>query len=165
MTASTQLHPLAQSGGFAYSVDSANEIACLRAKITVPADHEVNDKYDLLKLPPEHRIVDAVLICSDLDTGTPAILLQVGVIDTVQDPSDTTDVDAIFAGLTTAQAGGVARATLATCFNVAVRSYERIVRLQIATGAATAVTGQVELLLYVSPKQANGNDLAVVMPT
>lgn len=165
MAASTQTHPLAQAGGFAHAGDCSNDVACLRAKVTLPADFEINDKFDLLKLPAEHRIVGATLISADLDGGGPTVTLDVGIIDTVQDPSDTTDVDAIFAASTVAQAGGVVQATLATAFNVAVRNYERTVRLAVKAAATTPQSGDVELLLFVSPKLANGWDSAVVMPT
>lgn len=164
MVAVNRKHPLAEVSGPAHMGAAANEVACIRAKITLPADHEVNDTYDLVKLPAECRIVDAVMVCGDLDSGA-GLVLDVGVIDTVQDPSDTTDVDAIFDGATTGQAGGVVRASLATCFNVEARPYDRTVRLLIQVAAAGAQAGNVELLLYVSPKQANSMDSAQVMAT
>lgn len=166
MVAVNRKHPLAEVSGPAHMGAAANEVACIRAKITLPADHELNDTYDLVKLPAECRVVDAVMVCGDLDAnGAPAITLDVGVIDTVQDPSDTTDTDAFFAAVTTGQAGGVVRATLATAFNVATRSYDRTVRLLVKVAAATPQAGNVELLLYVSPKQANSMDSAQVMAT
>jgi hypothetical protein len=165
MTASTQYHPLAQSGGFAYSVDSANEIACLRAKVTLPADFEAGDKYVLFKLPAEHRIIDASIAWGDIEASTAAATFDVGIVDTVQSPSDTTDLDAIFDGVTVGTAAGFARMTLPTALNVAPVNYDRYVQLLIATGATTPASGDVEVLVWVSPKQANSADNAVVMAT
>lgn len=164
MTASTQNHPLATNAGHSVFRSEANGVACLRAKVTLPADYEVGDKFNLLKLPAEHRVVDAVLVAGDLDSGS-GVVLDVGIVDTVQDPSDTTSADCIFDGSTVGQAGGVARASLASCFNIAARNYDRTVQLLVQVGAGGAQSADVELLLWVSPKQANGYDAAVVMPT
>lgn len=170
MVASTRYHPLAEAGGFSYAADTSNAVKCLRARVTLPADHEINDVVQLFKLPAEHRVLDAVLIAyTDLDGGT-TLALDVGIVDTVQDPSDTTDVDCFFDGSTVGQAGGLARmaastATAAAACFPAVRNYDRTVQLKIATAATTPATGDVELLLYVSPKLANGWDSAVAVAT
>jgi hypothetical protein len=164
MVAVNRKHPLAEASGFSHSAPGANENVCLRAKVTLPADHELNDTFDLLKLPGECRILDAILIVST-SLAASALVLDVGVIDTVQDPTDTTDVDAIIDGSTIGVGGGVARATLATCFNVVVRPYDRTVRLLIQVAGVTPAAGNVELLLFVSPKQANNFDGAFVMAT
>jgi hypothetical protein len=164
MAANNRKHPLGDVGGFSHSAPGSNEVTCLRARITVAADHELNDTFDLLKLPAEHKIVDATLVVYNALAAS-ALVLDVGVIDTVQDPSDTTDVDAIFDGETIGVAGGVARVSLSKALNVAIRPYDRVVRLLMQVGGVTPAGGDIELFLYVSPKQANGNDLAKAMAT
>jgi hypothetical protein len=166
MAASARSHPLAENAGYSLSGTASHECVPLRASVTLPADHELNDTIALFKLPADAKILDCMLVASDLDSnGAPAIALDLGVIDTVQDPSDTTDVDALLDGVTVGQTGGIARMTLATGYRVAVRPYDRTIRLLIATGAATAQAGQVDVVVWVSPKQANGNDNAVTIAT
>jgi hypothetical protein len=164
MVASNRSHPLAENSGYGGVPAGALEVVCLRARVTLPADHELNDTFALVKLPADCKIVDATLVVYNALAAS-ALVLDVGVIDTVQDPTDTTDTDAIFDGETIGVAGGVARASLSKAFNVAIRPYDRVVRLHCQVGAVTPAAGDVELFLNVSPKQANRNDSAVVMAT
>lgn len=118
------------------------------------AQNVTGDIIDLGILPAYHTISDAILICDDLDTnGAPAMALDVGIMSGT--PGDTITArtcDAvIFSGATTAQAGGVARPTLKTAFNILPVEYDRSIGVKIATQAATAAAGRIRLRVFMHP--------------
>jgi hypothetical protein len=128
----------------------AGEVVSFRETFTVPADIVEGDIIELVPLPNGCVLVDAILDVDDLDTGTPAIVLDVGVMsgnwgDTAQ---DRTNGDELFDGITTAQAGGVARPTLATAFRIAATTNDRSIGVTIVTDAATAAAGVIGLRVF-----------------
>ncbi len=162
----TTKHPLGAPGGLAAAGSRFGDVRVNRAVVSVSLTRAANDLIYLCKFPAAHVFIDAILWASDMDTnGSPTIALDVGIVDTgyaAAGVADTSDDDAIFDGVTTAQAGGVVRPTLATAFNIASRDYERDVVLKIATGFATFAAGTLGLILITAPKAPNGLDAAIV---
>jgi hypothetical protein len=112
----------------------------------------VGDIIELAVLPTYATVVDAVLIADDLDTnGTPTITLDVGIMSGevgVLDAARTCGAE-IFSGSTVAQAGGVARPSLATAFRIAALEGHRSIGVKVAAGPATgATTGKIQLRLF-----------------
>lgn len=107
----------------------------------------VGDIVDLGPLPANYTVMDVILDADDLDTGgSPAMAFDVGIMsgkvgDTV---SSRTCGAEFFSASTLAQAGGVARTTLATAFRVAPTGADRSIGLKVTTAAATqATTGKI----------------------
>lgn len=84
-------------------------------------------------------VLDVILVTTDLDTGTPAILLDVG---------PASDPDGIIDGSTVGQAGGLARGEAAPITLTANES----INVTVATGPATGATsGAVSLTVLFLP--------------
>lgn len=109
------------------------------------------DIIELAVLPAYNTVIDAILVADDLDTGgSAALTLDVGVMS--GDVGDTEAVRTcgaeIFSGSNVGQAGGTARATLASAFTIAAADKDRSIGVKIGTAAATqAVGAKLRLLL------------------
>lgn len=111
-----------------YEVDASAEITT------------ASDKLRLGVLPAGHVITDIVFACDELDAGT-AVVLDIGIEDTTQDPSDTTDVDALIDGSTVAQAGGVVRMSAIAGLEIAAVNYDRYITATVITPPTTDQDG------------------------
>lgn len=132
---------------------SAGEICAVRAQFAVPAAGLLlNDIVEMVPLPPNSMIVDAILAADDLDSnGTPLISLAVGVINT-----GGTDIDTggtIIASNSLARAGGMARMDTPGALKWPSSNSKRNVGIKWAAAAATAQAGNVELTLLYRPAQ------------
>lgn len=99
---------------------------------------------------------DAILVCDKLDSGgAPAFAFDVGVMSGAvgdTDPARTCGAE-LFAASSVAQAGGVARTTLASAFTIAPTENHRSIGVKVTAAAATQVQGaKLRLLLkYAAP--------------
>lgn len=109
----------------------------------------LNDIIEMGALPGYCKVVDMVLDCDDLDSnGTPTLSLDVGIMsgDFADDDAGRTVGAEFFDGSTLGQAGGIARMSAQTGFNVAaVADVDRGIGVKIAAAADTAATGQIRL--------------------
>lgn len=107
---------------------------------TFPAAPVVNDTVEMVLLPKGAVICEMVLDATDLDTGSPAILLQVG---------DGTTADKYLAANAVAQAGGVVRCLdKPGIIGVPLAADTKIV-VKVSTGPATGAVGNIGLtVLY-----------------
>lgn len=116
------------------------------------AQNVTGDIIDIGVLPAYHTISDVILIADDLDSGL-GIVLDVGIMSGT--PGDTLTARTcgaeVFSGATTAQAGGVARPTLKTAFNIKPTEADRSIGVKIATQSATAVAGRIRLRVFMHP--------------
>lgn len=116
------------------------------------AQNITGDIIDMGVLPAYHTVSDMVLIADDLDSGAGAVL-DVGIMSGT--PGDTTTARTcgaeFFSGATTAQAGGVARPTLASAFKLLPTEADRSIGVKIATQSATAVAGRIRLRVFMHP--------------
>lgn len=116
----------------------------------------LNDIVEIGVLPAYAIPVDAHLDVDDLDTGTPAIVLDVGLMsgqvgaDLNDDASARTIGNEFFAGATTAQAGGFARMTKSPKAVTADNTKDRSIGVKIATAAATfnAAGGTIRVVVF-----------------
>jgi hypothetical protein len=106
----------------------------VRATIVL-SSFATTDVYEMLTIPVGARVVDWSVDVDDIDSGTAAIF-KVGVLN-----SGKTDLDSGNAvwktGLTTGQAGGVARMDTLTALRAGVATSERVVGIIATTGPNT----------------------------
>lgn len=128
--------------------DGADDTTSYRATIDLATgDLTLNNIIEMGPLPAGCTLVDAILDSDDLDTGTPAITLDVGIMSGdfgVVDGARTCGAE-ILSGVTTAQAGGVVRPTLASAFRIAPSDVDRGIGVKIKAAPATAQAGTVGL--------------------
>jgi len=135
---------------------SARENYVVRGTVALDTDLEDNDIAGLVELPANCIPVDCALISTDLDTGTPAIVFDVGILNAAGD--DLVPSSNLITDSDVGQAGGVERmndrecafapATWlaeATCPAI---SAAKTVALKVTTVAATPAAGTVDFLLF-----------------
>jgi len=104
----------------------------------------------LCSLPAGCIPLDFTLIVDDLDSGTPAIVVDGCGIASTEDSVDRIMISAS----TVAQAGGVARSTLFPM--VAPVETETLFGMHITTGAATATAGTIRGILTYRAEEYGG---------
>jgi hypothetical protein len=136
-----------------YPLGAGVVVAC-RMTFTVPTDIAENDIIEFGSLPSGCVPVDVIADSDDLDSGTPAIVWDFGLMS--GEPGDTESArtcgDEFFDGTTISQGGGVARTTEKDALRIAASGSERSVGAKLVTDAATAVEGVLGLtLFYMAP--------------
>jgi hypothetical protein len=114
-------------------------IKVIGATVTVgTAGLATNATTNAIRVPIGFTVLDCIMTATDMDTGTPALVLALG---------DADDDDRIITGSTIGQGGGVA-----TLNNVAglLHRFTAVTTLQIkaTTAAATAAAGTVKVALF-----------------
>lgn len=125
-----------------------------RYAMTVPANAALDDVLELAPIPAGCRVAEIVMDCDDLDTGgSAAIVLDVGIMSGAWGDNDSgrTCGDEFFDGVTTGQAGGVVRPTLAKAYRTPAAATARSIGVKIATAAATGQAGTIGLTVTVVP--------------
>lgn len=118
-----------------------------RFSMQAPATLALNDILEIAPLPPGYRVRDVILDTDDLDGAGPAIVLDVGLMSGdvgSTDPARTCGAEFLDA-VTTAQAGGVVRPTLAKAFRTGVSDRARSIGIKVKTAAATPQAGTIGL--------------------
>ncbi|EHK57639.1 hypothetical protein [Allomesorhizobium alhagi] len=131
----------------------AGHVVTHRFAFAVPADIVEGDTVELAILPANCRVVDMIFDSDDLDTGTPAIVWDIGIMSGEVGSTDTgrTTDDEFFDGSTLSQAGGVARPTIVTAFRTTATGQARSIGAKLVTDAATAAAGTIGLTVsYVA---------------
>lgn len=138
------------SGKLPAPIPVAQEDLTVKGKVTLTAaQNAVNNILALAVLPADCIPVGYTLNASDLDSnGAPAILLNLGILNAAETAIETS----LLAGSTIGQAGGIAlhhasKTTYDALDAVTAVDYDRVVGVVIATGAATAAAGSVQLEL------------------
>jgi len=150
----TSRHPLyGSNSGYSLQECGAGGLRCVQSVIDVQTEPTEGDSIRMCKIPAGHRVVDVKLFCDDLDTGT-ELVLDVGVEDEIQDPSDTTNVDAFLDGTTIGQTGGTATGALKTMFDLGAVPYDRWLAVLWLTDAATFAAGDLGVVLTTRPEQS-----------
>lgn len=115
------------------------------------AQNLTGDIIDLGILPAYHTVSDMILFADDLDTGTPAMTLDVGLMSGT--PGDTTNTRTcgaeFYSASTSAQASTVARPTLKTAFNQIPTEADRSIGVKVLLQAATAAAGRIRLRVFM----------------
>lgn len=129
----------------------AGVVVAVRGYFTVPTTIAEGDIVELVGLPPGCDVVDAIFDSDDLDSnGAPAIVWDVGVMSGTFGDAESvrTCGDELFDGITTSQAGGVARTTEKDAFRIGSSGSARSIGAKLVTDAATAVAGVIGLTLF-----------------
>lgn len=117
------------------------------------AQNLTGDIIDIGILPAYHTVSDMILICDDIDTGSPAITLDVGLMSGT--PGDTTNTRTcgaeFFSASTAGQAGTAARPTLTSAFKVLATELDRSIGVKVLLQAATPATGRIRLRVFMHP--------------
>lgn len=125
-----------------------NGVIAVRAEYSLLAALVINDTIDFAKIPAGHVPVDVILDSDDIDSGAGAIF-QVG-LRTADGTTD--DPDAFIKDSTVGQAGGVARANVATAFRIGSHTADRNVYLTVSTAPATSATsGKIGVTVLYRP--------------
>ena len=135
------------------SADGFEPIAIV-GDFTVPATLPQNDVIEMVILPAGYVPVDAILATDELDSGTPAITLDMGLISGDAGKADDarTCGSEAFAASTVGQAGGIARPTKKDFSHIAPTSADRGYGLKVAAAAGTLVAGaKIRLTLLARP--------------
>lgn len=132
---------------------SGSEVVAVRFPISLAAaDLDANDIGRVGILPAGCVPVGLLVDSDDLDTGTPAVVLSVGVLNAAETDLSTADADGGAAwgtGLTVAQAGGQVQVTSKALSRVTPTQTDRMIGLKVTTAPATKAPGVVGVtLLY-----------------
>lgn len=113
--------------------------------LTSAAEFGVNDDEIYLGiLPADHVMIDGILDVDDIDDAS-SLVLDIGIKDLIQTDSDTSNQDAFLDGVTTGQAGGVARFAEQAGFDIAPVAYDRYIVAKAETSAGTDKTGEIRV--------------------
>jgi hypothetical protein len=119
----------------------------VRATITL-ASFATTDVYEMLKIPVGARVVDWTVDVDDIDEAT-AAAFKVGVLN-----AGKTDLDSGNAiwktGLTTGQAGGLARMDTLTALRAGVATSERVVGIIATAAPTTFAAGVLGITVWLS---------------
>lgn len=134
--------------------DCAGDIVLNDCYIDVTAAQlTLNAMFDVGILPAGHIPVAVTLNPDDLDSGTPAVTLDVGILtgtpgDTVSDRTCGTE---FLAASTVGQGGTEASATMESLRAVTPVDYHRSIGVKVAAAPATAVAGRIRLRVQMAP--------------
>lgn len=123
-------------------VNAGPSVVSMRAVFPISAALAAGDIIEMLVLPADCVLVDAVLDADDLDSGaSPTLAYDVGIMSGPVGLKDTTRTvsNQIFSGATTGQAAGAARASARTAFTIEPKGVDRSIGIKVSTAAATAV--------------------------
>jgi hypothetical protein len=126
---------------------TGQEVFAVRATVLL-ASFLTTSVYEMVKIPPGARVVDWTVDIDDIDTATAAVF-KVGVLNAGKTDLDTGN--AIWkTGLTTGQAGGVARMDTWTAFRAGAATSERVVGIIPTTAAGTFAAGTMGVTVYLA---------------
>lgn len=126
------------------------EAAVLRASIAVSASQFVTTNvFEMGELPVGCKVIDWTVDTDDLDTGgSPAVVFKVGVLNAGKTDLDTGN-NIWATGLTTAQAGGLARMATQAPMRLAASDTPRMIGIVPTTNPATGASGTIGITVYL----------------
>ena len=113
----------------------------------------------MVKLPAQHEIIDLVIDSEIIDTGATGAF-DIGVEDSIQDPSDTTDLTLFGTALAVHTAAIFGSQMTQAAARFAPVNYDRYIVLTMETVSATGLAVRVGLTLTSKPalgSQFDGN--------
>jgi hypothetical protein len=133
---------------------NAGEVVAKRYTFAVTAAiaEAAADIIEMAPIPAGCVVADLVLDSDDLDSGTAAIKVDVGVMSGSWGVADNTRTCGaeFFSADTTPQGGGVARPTAKTAFRVARSDSDRSIGIKINTAADTGAAGTIGLTVFLA---------------
>lgn len=140
------------------SADSAGDVICQDFFYDITAAQLLTgDIIDMGILPAYHTVTDMILISSDIDTGSAAVTLDVGLMSgTPGDSTNTRTCGAeFFAASVSGQAGAIDRMSLPGGFKVLATQADRSIGVKILLQPATAAAGRIRLRVLMHPSDPN----------
>ena len=139
-------------------IPDGQEDVTVRIPFSLTAAFVVNDIIEFGSLPANMLVADWYLDTDDLDSGgSPAITLDVGMLNAAKDDIDTTISGgaAWLASSTVAQAGGLVRAVASSFTRMTVdAANDRPFGVKVSTAPATgATTGTLALTVTLRPSR------------
>ena len=132
----------------------AGDVVAVRYEFAMPVDVVDGDIVELGILPAHHTVFDAWLDSDDIDSGT-AMVVDVGLMsgDVGEDfnadgTTPRTIGEEFLKDLTTGQAGGVVRATLATAFRIVPTDKDRSIGVVVQTAGSAPEVGSIGLTVF-----------------
>jgi hypothetical protein len=150
------LGPVVKNQSVAYP-DSAGDVVVNRYEMTIPAANSVTDIYEIGSIPPNCRVIDAILD-APVSLGAAGCVANVGVMSgnpgEQKNPGGTVDRTCgseFFSGaaLSAAAPGATTRMTAVTGFRVNPAPADRGIGLQFTT-RATGTAGLVALTVFLA---------------
>ncbi len=144
---------MASKSGPAIASAQAGQVTVQQSAYVLAAAADTEDAtlhIRLLKLPAQHRIVSLCLDHGDLDAGATGTI-DVGVEDTIQDPSDTSDLT-LFAAAQSIQAAAFNRYETKAIYDYGVTNYDRWVVVNVDVASTTGQTGEFTAVLVTRPE-------------
>lgn len=149
--AGLMLHVNTQSSNVKGQVPSpvamGQELVPLRAELTL-ASFLTTAVYEMVTIPAGMKVIDWIVDIDDIDESTGAVF-KVGVLNAGKTDLDTGN--AIWkTGLTTGQAGGVARMDTLTALRAGASTSDRVVGIIPTTAATTFAAGVVGITVLMA---------------
>lgn len=130
-----------------YGAGHARAVVCdtVSVAITTAMIDNANDDVGLLYVPAGAVILGATLSGTDMDTGSAALLWDIG---------DASDEDRIFAASTVGQTGSTASSAIAAAAHLHKFTTRTQIRAYVNTAAATAAAGTLKFSItyFVDPE-------------
>jgi len=117
---------------------SAGQPVVAYGSFTFPVAPVASDTIKLLPIPVGARVLNLIIKSTDLDTGTPAITLNVG---------DSASATQYFSASTIGQAGGIAELAISATAKLKKYTADDYLSVAVATGPATGAVGTIEAWL------------------
>ncbi len=143
---------MASKSGPAISSAQAGQVTVQRGNYELAAADSEDATLEILvvKLPAQHRLVELIVENDDLDSGATGTV-DVGVKDTVQDPSDTTDLTLFATGLSI-QAAGINSYQSQATMEFGVTNYDRFIAVNVNAASTTGLAGGIAATLISRPE-------------
>lgn len=123
------------------------EAVALRVEYTTLAELLTTDVLEMAIIPPGYKVLDWMLDMDDMDSAT-ALVVKVGILNAGKTDLDTGN-NIWKTGLTTGQAGGMARNDSQLAARCGSSTSERMVGVIVTTRATTWVDGVIGLTLLL----------------
>jgi hypothetical protein len=126
-------------------------VVAVRMPVSIAAAQADNDMIEFGFLPEDCAVVDWFIDTADLDSGTPELIIDVGIINAAGDgiSTETADGGDEWAdGVTIGQSAGITRATTIAAVRTVPSASRRKVGAKIMTNAATGVLGVMAMTLF-----------------
>ena len=124
------------------------EAVALRVEYTTTAELLTTDVLELAIIPPGYKVLDWILDQDDMDSGSPALVEKLGILNSGKTDLDTGN-NVWKSGITIGQAGGLQRNDSQKAARCGSSTSERTVGLIVTTRSATWVDGVIGLTLLL----------------
>jgi hypothetical protein len=143
---------MGSNAGPSISSAQAGQVTVQRGNYELAATDSEDNTLEivLVKLPAQHRLVELIVENDDLDSGASGTV-DIGLLDTIQDPADTTNLT-FFAAAQSVQAAAITRFVSQAAMELAAVNYDRYIVVNVDVASATGLAGGVAATLISRPE-------------